>query len=951
MTPFLEQFAIDVYSKYKNDLADICIVMPSRRGQKYFVHYLNQHTKSTIILPDILTIDEFVSELSGLQTVDQTELLLILYRYHIANFPDDGLDFKHFMGWASIFLKDINEIDMQLVDAKAVFTSLTEIKELSYYDIPEEQRSPMQNNYLRFFEQLYFNYQYLQHSLIEKSLGYQGLIYRKAYEQIDEKHKTLKWKKILFCGFNALTNSETRIIQKLQHEQLAETYWDADILYFNDELRDAGYFLRKAKTDFNLSSDFPYLSNYFEQNQKTIQIIGVPNAISQVKYAGDLIKKNQLEFPEKMESFVVVPADETLLPAIINTINPTEINITMGMPLSRSILHKFYTLIFEMHINSDRSLSKQNRKDRHLYYKDVIAILSHPILSDLAYSSKKTSLLRASKHLKLQNIVYCNKDHIRKLEGIESDFFDKVESLFQRYDDLGLLLKTLSQFNTSLIECSIKNPRTLQDNFSKSALNYFEEIFTFLEELFKNYPMGSGTDFIYSLFSNKVSEYNISFIGDALNGPQLMGLLETRLLDFENAVILSVNEDTLPTGKSANSLLPFDLRKHFNLHSHIQKDAVFSYHFFRLLQRAKNITLIYNSDLKDGKSEKSRFINQLIYDIAPKTPSIQIIESTINIDPNITSSSNITVVKEGEVIKLLKSVESISPSALSQYVSCPLKYYFSSIARIKEPEDVVEATDDAMLGNVIHFVLDKIYKQFTIQQPLKESDLSQLQNDQIIQLIEDAFSNLKDYNIQKEDLKFGKNRLAFEVIKNYIFEFIREEISEIKQNEIIPFGFERKTQIELTLDSTIKSSILLKGFIDRIDSYNGIIRIIDYKTGKVEASNLKFSEFIELFQNPKLAKSLQLFTYTLLFSEETDFKPFLKNNLPVEPMIVTFKNENTYFNINYNGEQQLSIHDIQTFKEYLISFIQEIFNPNIPFSQTYDLKQCEWCPYVSICGR
>ena len=951
MTPFLEQFAIDVYSKYKNDLADICIVMPSRRGQKYFIHYLNQHTKSTILLPDIFTIDEFASELSGLQKIDQTELLLILYKYHVQNFPDDGIDFKHFMGWASIFLKDISEIDMQLVDAKAVFTSLTEIKELSYYDLPEDQRSQMQNNYLRFFEQLYFNYEYLHQTLIEKSSGYQGLIFLKAHENLVENYKTLKWKKILFCGFNALTNSETKIIQKLQLENLAETYWDADTLYLNDELRDAGYFLRKAKIDFKLPENFSYESNYFDQNPKSIDIVGAPNAISQIKYAGDLIKKIQLEFPGKMESFVIVPADETLLPSLINTINPDEINITMGMPLTQSILHKLYTLIFEMHINSDRMLNKQNREKKHLYYKDVLAILSHPILNELASTSSKNSLKKACKHLMLQNIVYCNNENICKLDGIEADFFINIEGLFIRHDNPENLIKTLAVFNTLLIKNSVKNPSTLLDNFSKSALNYFEEIFIFLDELSKNYPIGSETDFLYSLFNNKVNEYSISFIGDALNGPQLMGLLETRLLDFDNVIMLSVNEDTLPTGKSTNSLLPFDLRKHFNLHSHNQKDAVFSYHFFRLLQRAKNITLIYNSDLKDGKSEKSRFINQLIYDIAPKTQSIQINESILNISPSISQNNEIKILKSKTVIELLQKIESISPSSLSHYIQCPLKFYFSSVVHVKESDEVTESTDDAMLGNVIHFVLDKIYKQFPINQKLNYKDFELITSESITPLIEEAYANLRENKIHKNNLKFGKNRLAFEVIKNYISDFLKAEIEQIKHNDIIPIGFEHKVELDLPISSNIKSSIRIKGFIDRLDSFNEINRIIDYKTGKVDVSNLKFSMISELFESPKLAKSLQLMSYCLLFSENDDFQSIMSTNAGIEPMIISFKSKEIYFNINYDNRNLIEINDILEFKDLLINIINEIFDTNTCFTQTVDIKQCDLCPYRSICGK
>ncbi len=945
MTPFLKQFAIDIYEKHKDDFAEICIVMPARRAQKYFIHYLSEHTKKTILLPEIFTIDEFVCNLTSFKTIDKTELLLLLYNYHNQNYKDENSDFKHFLGWASLFLSDINEIDMQLANAKSIFTSLAEIKELSYYDIPENERTAMQINHLQFFEQLYQNYLFLNQNLSEKSIGYQGLIYRKASEDVNLINETSKWKKIIFCGFNALTKSETKIIKQLILDKKAETYWDADILFFEDEVRDAGLFLRNSKKDFSLNDDFPYLSNYFEQEPKNIQIIGTPNAISQVKLVGEMMSDYQSNKTNSNESFVIVPADESLLPALINTINPNDINITMGMPLNMSIVYKLYSLIFGMHINIERSINQHNRKDRHLYYKDVIGIFSHPSFSKLA-SKYNSSLIDATHHLKLQNIVYCSTNTISKLNGISEDFIKIIAPVFDKCENYSLFVKELRNLNNLLNNNLFFSKSSLNEVFTKSALNYFDEVFDFLETLCQNYPIDQNAEFIFNLFNSKVSEYSISYIGDAINGPQLMGLLETRLLDFDNVIILSVNEETLPAGKTTNSLLPFDLRRYFNLHSHIHKDAVYSYHFFRLLQRAKNATIIYNADLKEGKSEKSRFINQLIFDIAPKLPSLKIQESILNISPNITPTKKISISKEGTVIDTMSSLKALSPSALGIYIQCPLKFYFSNVAKIQELEEITESTDDKMLGNIIHGVLDKIYKQFPIGQNIHENDLKNINDAFVIEKIEEEYENLRDFNIPKEDLKFGKNRLAFEVIKNYIINFINDEINEVKTNCIIPIAFEQKIEIEVPVLSNILNNIRLKGIIDRIDLHNETLRIIDYKTGKVDKNDLKFIEFPQLFSNPKLAKSLQLLCYTLLYSKQIN----MSKESTIQPMIVAFKNKDTYFEIDFNESNQINKEMIDEFEEHLISFLSDIFDTSIPFIQTTDEKQCKLCSFNTICN-
>ncbi|MDD4575767.1 MAG: hypothetical protein PHI36_05005, partial [Bacteroidales bacterium] len=281
MIPFLEKFATDIYQKYSDQLSDICIVMPARRSKKYFSHYLNKIAKKTILLPELYSIDEFIGQISGLENMDQTELLLLLYQHHTKAFPEEGDDFKQFVGWASIFLKDINEIDMQLADAKAIFTSLTDIKSLSMYDVPENQRSMMQQNYIRFFEQLYHDYLFLNQTLLHEKRAYQGLIFKEAHRKILENHEHAPWSKIIFCGFNALTNSEIGIIKKLILEKKAEAYWDADQSFFVDKNRDAGYFLREAQKEFNLAENFPYLENNFAKIPKKIHIVGTPNNISQ----------------------------------------------------------------------------------------------------------------------------------------------------------------------------------------------------------------------------------------------------------------------------------------------------------------------------------------------------------------------------------------------------------------------------------------------------------------------------------------------------------------------------------------------------------------------------------------------------------------------------------------------------------------------------------------------
>ncbi len=952
MIPFLEKLAQDIYQKYADQLSDICIVMPARRSKKYFSHYLHNIAEKTILLPELMSIDEFIGQVSGMETMDQTELLLILYQHHTKAFPEEGNDFKRFVGWASIFLKDINEIDMQLADAKSVFTSLTDIKSLSMYDVPENQRSMMQQNYIRFFEQLYHDYLFLNQRLLEQKRAYQGLIYREAHRKISENSNSMPWSKILFCGFNALTNSEVGIIKTLIFEQKAETYWDADKCFFDDKNRDAGYFLRQAKKQFNLNDDFPYLENNFAEFPKTIHIVGTPNNISQVKYAGELFEKLQQSKTDTANNIVVVPADENLLPSLLNTISPADANITMGLPLNQTLFGKFYQLVLNMHLNRDRMLKQNKRSSKGFYHKDIIALLSHPILKKIAQQFDTISIEKAIRHFKNQNIVYANLSHIAKLESVSDDFISQIQPLFELESNPQILVSHFSNFNKNVQQILEKDKENnLIDYFNDLSIHHFQEIFDFLESLLPKYKISEGIDFLIHLYDSKIGEYNTSFIGDAIHGPQIMGLLETRLLDFETVIMLSVNEGIIPAGKSSNSLLPYDLRRHFELHSHIQKDAVYAYHFFRILQRAKNIYLIYNSDLKDGKSEKSRFIRQLIYDIIPACSNITIHDTILNISPDIFFKQPIVIEKTDFVIEQMKAVKRISPTALSNYIKCSLRFYFSHVARIQETDEVAENADDAVLGSVIHEVLQKIYEQFPKNQKIDIDTFKEVINNNYDYLIYDAFENIRDKKINRDDLQFGKNRLAFEVIKNYLKDFLATESNLIENHELIPLGFEQKASLELKLDSSIKESIELYGVIDRIDSLDGNLRILDYKSGKVAPRELEFLEMKHLFLDSKYAKSLQLMCYSLLFSEHSEeHKEWIKDQ-GFTPAIISFKSDDDANSIFYNNKEHIDNQDIEIFKEELCHYLSGIFSPDLLFAATGDEQICLYCPYIGICEK
>ncbi len=903
MESFLSKVVAKVLSSEKIDLKNTVFVLPSQRACVFIKEELISQIRSVSFLPKMVSIENFIQDLAEIKQIDTIQLLFEFYSIYLKCTEKEHQEsFDVFSQWATIVLQDFNEVDRHLIDTNDLFLYLRDINRLRNWSPTTE----ITKNYFSFFEKLDLYYNKFYASLKSRNLGYQGLIYREAESNIQHFIDNNQEKHIVFVGFNALNKAEELIFQELLQNGLASIYWDVDKSYMS-KARETGVFLRKYKAEWNYFHKHPFnwIENYFDDT-KNIHFVGTPKNVGQLKYVGSLFEKI-----DNLQNTALVLADESLLTLSLNSLpkNVDKINITMGYPLKDIPLASFFNSIFNLYLNQERF----NLKDKNtFYYKDVLHIFN-----DISFNKLLNIQNNYSNKVGKSNKIFLSKVEI-------TTFFN--EERVEEMELIDLLFSSNNQSVKTILDRFINLCNTLKDIVTGTEKEYvyrFYTIFLQLQNLNKTFGYLKNIKTLQQFFEQLLKSETLSFQGEPLEGLQLMGMLETRVIDFETVIITSVNEGVLPSSKSDQSFIPFDVKKHFNLPTYQEKDAIFSYHFYRLLHRAKNIYLIYNTENDVfGSGEKSRFLTQL--EIQRNDIQHQIISPKVTIQ----NSELKEIFKTEGVLKSLKNLakKGISPSAITSYINNPIAFYYQKILKIKDINEVEETIAVNTMGTVIHTTLEQLYLPF-IDKILTVDSVKDMLN-QTENLVEQNFKN----EYKNGDFTKGKNKLIFEVSKKYIIRFLQNEISEIKrgkQIKIIALEQNLMTHVEL---GSVNFPIKLHGIIDRVDQVDGVLRIIDYKTGMVQESQLKINDFSKMKGDYKYTKALQIMLYAYLFTQNNDFV-----NLPFEAGIFSFKNLNKglikmNFSEKRNGKDfEINIDRLGDFLEDFKDILTEIFDPNTPF--------------------
>ena len=890
---FLSKIISELLSE-TSDLSQTVIVLPGKRPVVFLKQILKEQ-KYEGFLPEFFTVDELIKKISGKQHIQGISLWLFGYDVYKKIYPEETLE--NFLKWFPTLLKDWDDMLKFSEEDKAVLEYMLDDERIKNWGETLGDGDNARKRNLNFWKKMNVFLPKLKENLQTKGWATDGMIHEMVREKISDFAEETETK-FVFCGFNALTPLEEKLIRELLQKGKAECFFQADEYYIKDLKQEAGKFLRKHMhwKEFNENRKFQWIENSFCE-EKNIKVYEVAGNVAQTKILPEILQ----EIPkENYSKTAVVLLDENLLLPSLDAVSFVDnLNITMGFPIKN--------LGFSGAVKKLFYLQKQLEKnDKSYYYLDVFSVLEE--FPDNEEDSKIIGQFTAK--IEDENIVYISKKMMQEHLG-ELSYFQ----LFEKRT-AAELLEDLSNF------CYQLKFREIDDILYENV-SLFETTFKILKNHMKDYDFEISIDALEVLMNQLVNSENLDFQGEPLEGLQFMGLLETRLLDFENIILLSVNEGKLPLGNTQNTYLPFDVRRNFGLNTFLENDSIYAYHFYRLLQNAKNIYLLYNA-LGSGVNtgEKSRFITQMEMESPHKMEHI-VIENTS--EPIL--QEPIIIEKTEKVLEKLNEWKSrISASHLISYLYNPIDFYLNNILKARETEEIEEELSQRNYGNLVHYALDKLYKGKK-GKILKASDIEDLKPE-IDSAINSAIAKLKH---QPELYERGMNYIHKSMAAKVVEHILDYDLGLIKAgNSLEIISLEEEINAEFSLDEN-GEKINFIGYIDRIDRLNGVLRVIDFKTAKAKNLSMKPKEekLEDFISNADSKQALQLSIYAYMVLHN---KGFAVNQLQCG--IWSFAEIG-------KGVQTLKIYDNENIDNENVSIcmnsikniILEILNPEIPFKE------------------
>jgi CRISPR/Cas system-associated exonuclease Cas4 (RecB family) len=973
MKGFLEQVAGYLHRVYGEELHRFCIVFPNIRAGLFFRKYLAQLSEKPVWAPAFRSLNSLMEEITGLTQADNLSLIFDLFQAFKQHKPTDE-SFEEFYFWGEMLLDDFDDVDKHLVDARDLFSNVSDLKEIDLlFDyLTEEQKNAirvfwqdfnggnsgaLKTDFAAIWPSLHPIYASFRQRLKAKSLGYEGMIQREAVRLLREGNAThAPYDKYVFTGFNALTPCESYFFRSLQKQERAVFFWDYDEYYLANQWHEAGTFMRE-----NLRK-FPPEWNFDARNlinpSRRIEIISVPSDTGQAKLAGQILGEfsplplsaGEEQEGEARERTAIVLPDEHLLLPVLSSLPETarDINITMGYPFTYSPANSLFERLasLQQHI---RNYAGGPR----FYHHDVCMILYHPYIQDIIPDEAGVIIKSIIEH----NRIYVPATEISG-HGLLRQIFVQCT---KAGDFSGYLLAIVSEIAAHLSATPPDGINPLPAGEGTGGRDFqLEYLYTFRTALQRIHDVlvTGGIDMDVHVFCRLLrkvfASLKIPFSGEPLKGLQLMGMLETRALDFDRVIILSMNEGVFPKGNPKQSFIPYNLRKGFGLTTSERYDAVSAYHFYRLIQRAPDVRLIYNSAAADRNTgEMSRFLSQLVYE-----PAFGVQQRNITFRVNI--DRDIPVVKERteEVRRILNmylaesgEIRRLSPSALNSYLDCRLKFYFRYVEGLKEMDEVTDEIDQSVFGKLLHKTMELIYRPY-LGREVTGQDITLLQKNR--QGIQNALLRAfaEDYfhadRVTDSDIT-GRNIIIREVLLKYVMRILEVD------RDAAPFTVESlekqlKVRIPVSGADGKTAHLNMHGYIDRLEYSRDTLRIIDYKTGNAQRS---FGGIANLFDRDKAGNHavLQTLVYACMTHIDRDRKyPRISSGLYIMKELFAEKYDPRIY-ISHQPPVDNYFDVAEEFEAELNRLLAEMFLSDTPFTQTGDTKKCLTCLYADICHR
>ena len=957
MQPFLQLVAHDLYTKIGNDLSRTVLVFPNKRANLFFNEYLAEESDQPIWSPAAMSISDLLQKLSVQKAGDPIRLVCELYKvFKEETESRETLDDFYF--WGELLISDFDDVDKNMVDADKLFSNLQDLKNLmdDYEFLDEEQeeairqffqnfsierRTELKEKFISLWDKLGIIYHRYREKLAELGIAYEGMLYRNVIEQLDTDR--LKYDKYVFVGFNVLNKVEKEFFQKLQKAGKAMFYWDYDLFYTQRiSKHEAGEFIKRNLIDF--PNELP--ESYFDifRKPKKIRYISASTENAQARFLPEWVKATQThttQIVSEKENAIVLCNEALLLPVLHSIPQDVQnVNITMGFPLAQTPVYSFINAAMELQTNGYRPDTGR------FTYEAVSKILKHPYTRQLSDHAT-----RLERELTKTNRFYPLPSELKK-DDFLTILFTPQSNIRELCDYLLRLIKSISILYRKEGEYDDIFNQLYRESIFQSHLKINR-----LYSLIESGELSVRTDTLKRLITKVLTASNIPFHGEPAIGLQIMGVLETRNLDFRNLIMLSLNEGQLPKAGGESSFIPYNLRKAFGMTTIEHKNAVYAYYFYRLIQRAENITLLYNTS-SDGlnRGEESRFMLQLLVEGPHEIP-----REYLEAGQSPQNTLEIQIEKTPEILRRLYRAydtaqpESVilSPSALNTYLDCRLRFYYRYVAGLKTPDEVSAEIDSALFGTIFHLSAQLAYTDLTANgKMIQREDLERLLRDEIkLQgYVDQAFKQELFKVAPEEKPEYnGVQLINSKVIVSYLKQLLRNDL------QYTPFemvAMEKKVSEKITIQTALGPLTLrLGGTIDRMDAKEGTLRIVDYKTG----GSPKIPANIEQLFTPSETRPnyiFQTFLYAAIMSR--------KQPLMVAPALLYIHRaaSESYSPVIEMGEPRkpkIPVNNFaffeDEFRERLQALLEEIFDEKELFTQTEDIKKCAYCDFKAICKR
>ncbi len=949
--PFLETLAIHLVRTTSGELGKSRIILPNRRAGLFLQRHLAKHIHKTDWAPHIYTISDFIDESSQLELADPLDLFFGLYDIYCDSVEHpDSLD--EFYLWGEMMLRDFDELDKYLVDADMLFRNIIDLKILEepMAGLEPEQlefirqfwtgfhlgdQTPEKELFLRSWLLLPALYKRLRSNLSDSGAGYQGMQYREIAERIAMGEMDYNWEgRTIVAGFNALNPCEKKIFSGLQKHG-AEFFWDYDHQYTDRAGKEAGRFLRDNMEQFPSAVRLEEFRGL--EAEKEFRIFELPTDVLQAKTIHRILESKAPEILRDCTDTALVLCDEELLlPVMMSLPGGTgEINVTMGYPMKNTPVFSFIDTLLRLQHN----IRLTSGGKVHFYHKDVMAILLHPYFRRMKDGSSED----LTREILQNNLVMVDQDLFTG--ELESAIFRPIEKAPGLLEYLKILfnhiLETLAG-KEELMQQSLDRAFILQ---LLTHLNKLETIVTLRPDI--------STAILERFLKKLLSALRIPFEGEPLSGLQVMGILETRLLDFKHVVLLSMNEEVMPSAHSVHSNIPYSLRLAFRMPAREDMDAIYAYYFYRLLQRAERVDLLFNGGTEGMRTgEMSRYLHQLIFSkkmevIRPglevharEVPEIEVVH-TQQVDLKL--ERYLAEVKEGRYL---------SPSAVNTYIDCSLKFYLRYIAGIGEADEISEEIDAAGFGTVVHDTLKELYSEIAErnEKQVVRAELDGLMGSTKPEEVLRKVFMKQHFKGRKRDVLEGRNIIIFRVMLRYLEKIILTDLS-IAPFELVSAEEEycRNLQIDVNQE---KLEIRLGGKIDRIDRVNGQLRVIDYKTGQ---TSQKFSTLESLFEGEygsRNGAAMQTLFYAWLVGEVYPGEEVMPGLYTMKGIFEEkFDPALNMTSLKKEGRINSFPGLEESFVKHLKELVQKLYDPSVPFVQRTNDKKCSYCDFAALCQR